>query len=144
MFKLLFSILFGVIVFNVSHIKTIFKRFLSKVDMKILKFEDASYITVNARTKRKLIHTANLMTVIVDFTDGPWSEQDPLHNHPHEQITAIVEGEVIFYLEGEEAQLLKTGDMIAIPPYQKHAIKLISKTARLIDTFTPVREDFLK
>lgn len=112
--------------------------------MSILKFDEVPYEIVNERLKRKLIHTENLMMVLADFSDGPWPEEDPLHNHPHEQITLVVNGEVIFYVEGEKEQLMKSGDMIAVPPFQKHAIKLISKTARLIDTFTPVREDFLK
>lgn len=112
--------------------------------MSILKFDQVPYEKVNERLKRKIINTDNLMMVLADFSGGPWSEEDPLHNHPHEQITLVVDGEVIFYREGEEDQVMSTGDMIAIPPYQKHAIKLVSKTARLIDTFTPVREDFLK
>jgi len=112
--------------------------------MSILKFDEVPFEIVNERLKRKLIYTDNMMMVLADFLGGPWPEQDPLHNHPHEQITLVADGEVIFYREGEEEILLKSGDMVACPPYQKHAIKLISKTARLIDTFTPVREDFLK
>ena len=112
--------------------------------MSILKFEKVPYEIVNGRLKRKLINSDKLMMVLADFSGGPWPDQDQLHHHPHEQITLVVDGEVIFYREGEEEQLMTSGDMVAIPPYQKHAIKLISKTARLIDTFTPVREDFLK
>ncbi len=112
--------------------------------MNILKFDEVQYEHVNERLKRKLIHTNHLMMVLADFSGGPWPMQDPLHNHLHEQIILVVDGEVIFYCEGEEEQILKKGDMIAIPAYQKHAIKLISKTARLVDSFTPVREDFIK
>lgn len=108
------------------------------------KFDEVPYEKVNERLNRKLIYTDHLMMVLADFSGGPWPEQDPLHNHPHEQITLVVEGEVIFYREGKEDQQMKAGDMIAIPAYQKHAIKLVSKTARLVDSFTPVREDFLK
>ena len=112
--------------------------------MSVLLFDETPYEIINNRVKRKLIHTENLMTVVVDFSEGPWPEADPLHNHPHEQTTFIAEGEVMFYFEGESGQLLKAGDMVAVPPYVKHAIKLVSPTARLIDSFNPVREDFLK
>lgn len=112
--------------------------------MAVLKFDETVYEIINDRVKRKLIHTDNLMTVMVDFSGGPWPEADPLHNHPHEQTTFIAEGEVVFYFEGEPEQRLKAGDMVAVPPYVKHAIKLVSPTARLIDSFNPVREDFLK
>lgn len=112
--------------------------------MGILKFDETGYTEVNERTRRKLIHTENLMTVIVDFTDGPWPEADPLHNHPHEQTSYVAEGEVIFYCEGEPDQYLVAGDMFAVPPFKMHGIKLLSETARLVDSFNPVREDFLK
>ncbi len=112
--------------------------------MSVLLFDETPYEIINNRVKRKLIHTENLMTVVVDFSEGPWAEADPLHNHPHEQTTFIAEGEVIFYFEGEPEQRLKAGDMVAVSPYVKHAIKLVSPTARLIDSFNPVREDFLK
>ncbi len=112
--------------------------------MSVLLFDKTPYEIINNRVKRKLIHTENLMTVVVDFSEGPWAEADPLHNHPHEQTTFIAEGEVIFYFEGEPEQRLKAGDMVAVRPYVKHAIKLVSPTARLVDSFNPVREDFLK
>lgn len=112
--------------------------------MSVNKFDEVPYEIVNERVKRKIISTENLMSVLVDFSGGPWPEQDPLHNHPHEQTTYIADGQVMFYCEGEPEQVLKAGDMFAVPPYKKHAIKLLSKTARLIDSFNPIREDFLK
>ncbi|WP_167618430.1 cupin domain-containing protein [Maribellus sediminis] len=112
--------------------------------MSILKFDEVPYEQVNERVKRKLIHTENLMTVIVDFEGGPWPDTDPPHNHPHEQTSYIAEGEIVFYCEGEPDQAMKAGDMFAVPPYKMHSIKLLSKTARLVDSFNPVREDFLK
>ncbi len=112
--------------------------------MAIFKFDEVSYTKVNERTKRKLIHTDNLMTVIVDFDGGPWPEADPMHNHPHEQTSYVAEGEVIFYCEGEEDRHLTAGDMFAVPSYKMHSVKLLSKTARLVDSFNPIREDFLK
>lgn len=107
-------------------------------------FDQVPFEVLNERMKRKIISTDNLMTVLVEFSGGPWPEADPLHNHPHEQTSYIAEGEVIFYTEGEPERLMKAGDMIAFPPYQKHAVKLLTKTARLIDSFSPIREDFLK
>ena len=112
--------------------------------MAVLKFDDVDYTEVNKRTKRKLIHLEKLMMVIVDFTNGPWPDADPPHNHPHEQTSYVAEGEIIFYCEGESDRHLAAGDMFAVPPFKMHSIKLLSETARLVDSFTPVREDFLK
>jgi hypothetical protein len=35
------------------------------------------------------------------------------------------------------------GDLYGIPPDVPHTIQLLSKTACLIDSFTPIRDDFL-
>ena len=112
--------------------------------MSVLKFNDSTPQLVRKGLERRNIFTPNLMTVIVDFSDGPWAEAEPFHSHPHEQTSYIAEGEVIFYVEGEEEQHLVVGDMFAVPSGKNHTIKLLTKTARLIDSFNPIREDFLR
>lgn len=112
--------------------------------MAVLKFDEIPYEKVKEGLQRKIIHTDYLMTVIVDFTNGPWDEPEPPHSHPHEQTSYVAEGEVIFYCEGEEEQRLKPGDMFAVPPHKKHTVRLLTEKVRLVDSFTPIREDFLK
>ncbi len=112
--------------------------------MAVLKFDEIPYERVKEGLQRKIIHTNRLMTVIVDFTSGPWDEPEPPHSHPHEQTSYVAEGEVIFYCEGEEEQRLKPGDMFAVPPHKMHTVRLLTEKVRLVDSFTPIREDFLK
>jgi quercetin dioxygenase-like cupin family protein len=111
--------------------------------MAVLKFDDVSYEVVREGLQRKIIHTDNLMTVLIDFTDGPWEKPEPPHSHPHEQVSYVAEGEIIFICEGEDDQHLKAGDMFAVPPGRPHTIQLLTQKARLVDSFSPVREDFL-
>jgi quercetin dioxygenase-like cupin family protein len=92
--------------------------------------------------ERYLTHTAHLMVTVIDFTDGPMQQPDPPHNHPHEQITYVAEGQVRFFL-GDDTYDLSVGDMIAVPPDVPHSIQLLSAHARLVDSFSPVRDDFL-
>ena len=92
---------------------------------------------------RSMIYTGNLMLVVLDFTNGPWSEPDPFHSHPHEQASFVADGEIIFYCEDRPEQHLKAGDTFAIASGKKHTIKVLTKSARVIDSFTPAREDFL-
>jgi quercetin dioxygenase-like cupin family protein len=94
--------------------------------------------------ERRLIHTSQLMTVVLDVDSGPWPQPDPFHSHPHEQTTYVAEGEVLFLSEGEEPKHLRAGDVIAVPSGRPHAIQLLSGRARLVDNFSPIREDFLK
>ena len=92
---------------------------------------------------RRIVQTSQLMTVVLDIDNGPWDGPDPFHSHPHEQITYIAEGEVLFLAEGEETRRLTAGDLFAVPSGIPHAIQLLSPRARLIDTFHPIRQDFL-
>ena len=112
--------------------------------MAALKFDEVPYENVKEGLQRKIIHTDNLMCVLIDFSNGPWAEPEPPHSHPHEQTSYVAEGEIIFYCEDESEQHLKAGDMYAVPPDKKHTVKLLTKNVRLIDSFTPLREDFLK
>ena len=75
--------------------------------MAVLKFDDVPYEIVREGLQRKIIHTDNLMSVLIDFSDGPWDKPEPPHSHPHEQTSYVAEGEIIFFCEGEADQHLK-------------------------------------
>lgn len=111
--------------------------------MPVLKFDEVDAHVVREGLERKIVHTGDLMTVLLDFSDGPWKEKEPPHSHPHVQTSYIASGEIIFYCEGEPDQHLKAGDMFEVPSGKLHTIKLLSEKARLVDSFSPIREDFL-
>lgn len=112
--------------------------------MSTLKFIESTPEIVRKGLERRIIYTPDLMTVIVDFSDGPWAEAEPFHSHPHEQTSYVASGEIIFYCEDEPEQYLRAGDMFAVLSGKKHTIKLLSPQARLIDSFNPVRKEFIK
>lgn len=111
--------------------------------MAVLRYEEAAVQSPSEGVKRRLVHTEKLLTAVLDFSNGPQTEPDPMHFHPHEQISYVADGEIIFFMEDEEPQHLKTGDLFFVPSGKRHSIQLLSKTARLVDSFSPVREDFL-
>jgi len=82
------------------------------------------------------------MMAVIDFNDGPTSQPDPPHSHPHEQISYVATGEINFFIDNEPVRL-GPGDMFTVPPNVPHAVQLLSKYVRLIDTFTPIRDEFL-
>ena len=92
---------------------------------------------------RYLAHTDNLMMAVIDFNDGPTSQPDPPHSHPHEQVSYVASGEINFFLDNDPVRL-GPGDMFTVPPNVPHAVQLLSDDVRLIDAFTPIREEFLK
>jgi quercetin dioxygenase-like cupin family protein len=112
--------------------------------MPVLKAREATPTLVKEGVQRRLIHTPDLMMVVIDFTGGPWSQPDPPHSHVHEQTTYVAEGEIIFFCEGEPDQKLMAGDMFAVPSGKSHTIQLLSSTAKLVDSFTPLRDEFLR
>jgi quercetin dioxygenase-like cupin family protein len=111
--------------------------------MPVLKAKGAKLTLVKEGVNRRLVHTSNLMMVVIDFENGPWSVPDPPHSHVHEQTTYVEAGEIIFFCEGEPDQRLSAGDMFCVPSNQNHTIQLLSASARLIDSFNPIREEFL-
>ncbi len=111
--------------------------------MAILRYAETPGDVFREGWQRRIVQTSQLMTVVIDVDNGPWDAPDPLHSHPHEQITYIAEGEVLYFSEGETPRRLRAGDLFAVPGGQPHSIQLLSQRARLIDSFTPPREDFL-
>lgn len=85
-------------------------------------------------------YDGSLMMVEVYMEDGCISAP---HAHPHEQCTYVLEGEFVFHV-GEESRTVKAGDSIYMPPELLHNCELRSEKGRLLDIFTPIREDFLE
>jgi len=111
--------------------------------MAILKYDEAPAEQFHSGAERRLGHTDNLMMVIIDFHDGPTEQPDPPHAHPHEQVSYVAEGEIIFVTDDQQTRL-GPGDMFLVPPGRPHSIQQLTEHVRLVDCFTPIREDFLK
>ena len=111
--------------------------------MTALKYGEMRVEKIREGAERRLGHTENLMIVIVDLYDGPRSEPDPPHSHPHEQVCYVAEGEIIFLMDDEQTRL-GPGDVFLVPSGKSHSIQQLTQHVRLVDCFTPIREDFLK
>lgn len=67
----------------------------------------------------------------------------PLHHHVHEQISTVLEGELIFTADGE-TRTLRAGDVAVLLPNVPHSAVAGDTGCRAIDIFSPPREDFLR
>jgi len=65
----------------------------------------------------------------------------PRHTHPHEQGGMMIEGELEMNIAGE-SRLLKPGDVYIIPGNVEHWARTRNTPARVMDIFSPVREEF--
>lgn len=66
----------------------------------------------------------------------------PAHEHPHEQLTFVERGRVLFTV-GDEELIAGPGDVLHFPPGAWHGATMLDEEVVLIDIFSPVREDFL-
>ena len=64
----------------------------------------------------------------------------PLHSHPHDQVTNVIEGTLELTLEGE-TRALTPGTVAVIPSGMAHSARSVTH-CRVIDVFHPVREDY--
>ena len=110
--------------------------------MSAIKESDIVYEVIGEDRTRYLAHTDHLMMAVIDFNDGPTYAPDPPHSHPHEQVSYVVDGEIIFFLDNEETRL-GPGDIFTVPPNIPHSVQLLTQHVRLVDTFHPIREEFI-
>jgi quercetin dioxygenase-like cupin family protein len=90
-------------------------------------------------TRKIKAHQGTMMMVEVHFENGAIGYN---HTHEHEQAAYCLEGEFEFTI-GDEMKVIRTGDTVYIPPMVDHGCVLKSASGRLLDVFTPQREDFL-
>ncbi|MCA0937437.1 cupin domain-containing protein [Vibrio alginolyticus] len=89
-------------------------------------------------SRKVLAHSDNMMSVEVHFEEGAIG---PMHSHPHEQLTYVLSGEFEFTI-GDEKKIVKAGDTMYKQPDIEHGCVCL-KAGVLIDTFTPMRKDFV-
>ncbi len=65
----------------------------------------------------------------------------PEHGHPHTQAVYVISGRVRFTL-GEKVYEFEPGDSCLVEPNVVHGLVALTD-ARVLDAFTPVREDFI-
>jgi quercetin dioxygenase-like cupin family protein len=85
----------------------------------------------------KYIHGDQATFGIVEVKKG---SALPSHHHHHEQITFVLEGELEMNIGGEP-MTLKPGNFHVIPSNVPHSA-VANMDCKLIDVFSPVREDY--
>ena len=89
--------------------------------------------------RKVLSYSDNLMVCEITLEKG---SVIAAHAHPHEQITYVISGKCR-YTVGEETKEVGAGDSVLIPGNVSHSI-VILEDMKVIDVFSPAREDFLK
>ncbi|MDR0299479.1 MAG: cupin domain-containing protein [Streptococcaceae bacterium] len=115
--------------------------FFKKENLKTLRIDDNTFRTV-------LSHGEGLMTARVYFEKGMALEAKvPFHCHAQTQTTFILKGAFKFaikYPGGVSTQIVNVGDSIYFPSNYEHGCIPLEDDSQLLDSFTPIREDFLE
>ncbi len=68
----------------------------------------------------------------------------PMHSHPNEQVTYLLEGALRFWIgEEREERTLRAGEVLHTPSNLPHAAEAL-EDCLVLDVFCPPREDWLK
>ena len=88
--------------------------------------------------RRVLVSRPELMQVEFGFDAGAIGA---LHSHPHVQASYVAEGSFEVTI-GDETTVIAEGGSFIVPPNVVHGVKALT-AGRLVDCFTPRRDDFL-
>lgn len=88
--------------------------------------------------RRVLVSRPELMQVEFAFDEGAVGV---LHSHPHVQASYVAEGSFEVTIGGVTT-LIGQGGSFIVPPNVTHGVKALT-AGRLVDCFTPRRDDFL-
>lgn len=89
-------------------------------------------------SRKMLGYDNQIMMVLVKFEKGAIGSP---HSHFHTQATYCASGKFEFKIDGQK-QVISGGDGVYIQPNLLHSAVCL-EAGMLIDTFSPVREDFL-
>ena len=112
---------------------------MKRFSEKYILTENMEWEELGGGVSRKFLGFDNqIMMVLVKFETGALGSP---HSHFNTQATYCVSGKFEFEIDGEK-QIVKGGDGVYIEPNLLHSA-LCLEEGMLIDTFSPVREDFL-
>jgi quercetin dioxygenase-like cupin family protein len=101
--------------------------------------DEAPWVTVAPGNRRRvLVSRPELMQVEFAFDDGAIGA---LHSHRHVQASYVLEGRFEVTI-GDMTTVLGQGGSFIVPPNVMHGVKALT-AGRLIDCFTPRRDDFI-
>jgi len=113
---------------------------MDKISSNFVNNEEKDWEKVGEGVYRQMLgYNEKLMLVKVKFLEGAIGY---LHQHIHSQGTYVLKG--LFEVTiNNEIKLLKCGDSFFVEPNIEHGVVCIEE-GELLDTFSPMRDDFLK
>jgi quercetin dioxygenase-like cupin family protein len=105
----------------------------------VVRYADVPAIELTTGVKANIV-SADKITL--SFATAEPNAVLPPHRHENEQMLIVLDGAMDFVIEGKRYQVQK-GDVIVLPSNTKHGAYFKDKGARVIDVFSPPRQDFV-
>ncbi len=100
----------------------------------------------NSRTPAELVPGIHARTfwgekMLIAVVDLDPNTRLPRHSHPHEQVGTVIAGTIEFII-GDETKTLHAGDVYVIPGDVEHEARTFDQPVKVMDVFSPVREEY--
>ena len=107
--------------------------------MSFIRTDDLPRLELFPKALSGIVQGENLMLSFLELAPGC---RIPEHSHPHEQAGLVLSGRLRFRI-GDEERNTGPGDAFLIPPNVVHEGEVFgAETCRVLDIFSPVREDY--
>ncbi len=87
-------------------------------------------------------HIVSHDKITLSFASCEPDAQLPSHRHPNEQMLIVLDGAMDLAIEGKKYHL-ESGDVAVLPSNTEHGAYVSDKGCRVIDVFSPPRQDFV-
>ncbi len=105
----------------------------------VTRYADVPAIELTPSIKANIISAEN---ITLSFVSAEPNAPLPAHRHENEQMLIVLDGAIDFVIEGKQYKVQK-GDVMVIPSNIEHGAYFSDKGARVIDIFSPPRQDFV-
>ncbi len=105
--------------------------------MNTMKVSDAPERELFPGYRARLVHSGRMTFSNVDVDAGASFAE---HDHPHEQVIHLLEGEFEVTVDGE-SHVMRAGEVAVVPPHARHRGTAITR-CRILDAFAPARDDY--
>ena len=107
--------------------------------MNVERWSDWPVEQLNPLIGRQMAHTETMTVARIILAKGALV---PLHQHPNEQVTNVLEGRLRFVI-GDDEQIVSGGATVLIPADVPHLVEALEDSVAL-DVFSPVRDDWVR
>ncbi|MBI5248522.1 MAG: cupin domain-containing protein [Desulfomonile tiedjei] len=109
--------------------------------MDILCWKDLAEEKLSESIARQMFWGQNIM--VTKWTLAPGTAL-PTHEHESEQVTMVQSGSVTLLFPDDEEHTLNAGDMLVIPGFKPHGVRVGPQGCSVLDLFSPIRKDFIE